>query len=63
MDLFEGFLLVCIGVIAVAAVVFGKQVARDLGRYAWDRHERTLPAVEPERDAGPGDAGPGGRAS
>lgn len=63
MDLFEGFLLVCIAGISVAALVFGKQAARDLGRYAWDRHERTLPAVEPERDADVGDAGPDGRAS
>ncbi len=49
--------------IAVVAVAMGTRAARDLGGYLWDRHERTLPAVEPARPADPGDGSPDGRAS
>ncbi len=62
MDLFEWILIPFLAGVAVAAIVMGTRLARDLGVGLWDRHEQTLPTVEPARPADR-DTGPDGRTS
>lgn len=63
MGLFDCILILFLAGVAVAVVVVGIRASRDLGGYLWNRYERTLPAVEPERVADPGDEGSDRRAS